>query len=88
SGDREKMRRHTFSGTVFWMAPEVLFSDDYREGYDCKADIWSLGITAMELAQGRPPFSEARPMEVIHKLSKGMVPKLSDSRFSKSFQEM
>ena len=87
SGDRDKMMRHTLTGSLFWMAPEVILCETTR-GYDCKDDIWSLGITTMELAQERPPYSGSQPMKVIVNLAKGTVPKLTDAKFSKSFQEM
>ncbi|KAI8924660.1 kinase-like domain-containing protein, partial [Entophlyctis helioformis] len=75
-------KKNTFVGTPYWMAPEVIL----RSAYNAKADVWSLGITAWELATGLPPHANIHPMRVLFMIPKQAPPQL-DERFSADFRD-
>jgi len=58
-------KHKTVVGSPYWMSPEVIVAQNGANGYDNKADIWSLGITAIEMAEGRPPHYDINPLRVI-----------------------
>jgi len=77
-------RRNTFVGTPYWMAPELI--QEYS--YDGKVDVWSLGITAIELAEMDPPYAEIRPMRVLFKIPTAPPPTLKEKeKWSDTFHD-
>ncbi|XP_017108248.2 serine/threonine-protein kinase 10 isoform X1 [Drosophila bipectinata] len=88
--NKHTMQKHdTFIGTPYWMAPELVLCETFRDNpYDHKVDVWSLGITLIELAQMEPPNSEMSPMRVLLKIQKSEPPKLEQpARWSKEFND-
>ncbi|KAM9348327.1 serine/threonine-protein kinase 10 [Symphorus nematophorus] len=82
-------RRDSFIGTPYWMAPEVVMCETMKDApYDYKADIWSLGITLIELAQIEPPHHELNPMRVLLKIAKSEPPTLEQPhKWSQEFKD-
>lgn len=82
-------KRDTFIGTPYWMAPELVLTETFRDNtYDYKVDIWSLAITLIEFAQMEPPNSEMSPMRVLLKIQKSDPPKLDHpSKWSREFND-
>eukprot|EP00051_Salpingoeca_urceolata_P005131 m.70592 g.70592 ORF g.70592 m.70592 type:complete len:855 (-) comp14077_c0_seq3:55-2619(-) len=76
---KEGQKRDTFIGTPYWMAPEVVICENIRDRpYDSKVDVWSLGITLIELAEMSPPYHDMHPMRVLFKIPKAMPPTLNE----------
>eukprot|EP00063_Salmo_salar_P018367 XP_013993202.1 PREDICTED: misshapen-like kinase 1 isoform X6 [Salmo salar] len=84
--DRTVGRRNTFIGTPYWMAPEVIACDENPDStYDYRSDIWSLGITAIETAEGAPPLCDMHPMRALFLIPRNPPPKLKSKKWSKKF---
>lgn len=79
-----QVRKDTFVGTPFWMAPEIITR---KTGYNEKVDIWSLGITTIELATGSPPYSDHEPMKILFQIPKNPAPLLTGSTYSDYLKE-
>ncbi|KAE8590433.1 hypothetical protein XENTR_v10018065 [Xenopus tropicalis] len=86
---RTLQRRDSFIGTPYWMAPEVVMCETSKDRpYDFKADVWSLGVTLIEMAQIEPPHHELNPMRVLLKIAKSEPPTLAQpSRWSPEFND-
>ncbi|XP_016128725.1 TRAF2 and NCK-interacting protein kinase-like [Sinocyclocheilus grahami] len=85
--DRTVSRRNTFIGTPYWMAPEVIACDENPDAtYDYKSDLWSLGITAIEMAEGAPPLCDMHPMRALFLIPRNPAPRLKSKKWSKKFQ--
>ncbi|XP_054894880.1 TRAF2 and NCK interacting kinase a isoform X6 [Poeciliopsis prolifica] len=85
--DRTVGKRNTFIGTPYWMAPEVIACDENPEAtYDCKSDLWSLGITAIEMAEGAPPLCDMHPMRALFLIPRNPAPRLKSKKWSRKFQ--
>ncbi|XP_029367600.1 misshapen-like kinase 1 isoform X4 [Echeneis naucrates] len=84
--DRTIGRRNTFIGTPYWMAPEVIACDENPDAtYDYRSDLWSLGITALEMAEGAPPLCDMHPMRALFLIPRNPPPKLKSKKWSKRF---
>jgi serine/threonine protein kinase len=86
--DRTVGRRNTFIGTPYWMAPEVIACDENPEAtYDSRSDLWSLGITSMEMAEGHPPLCDMHPMRALFLIPRNAPPRLKKSKkWTKKFE--
>ncbi|KPM03233.1 misshapen-like protein kinase 1-like protein [Sarcoptes scabiei] len=86
--DRTIGRRNTFIGTPYWMAPEVIACDENPEAtYDNRSDLWSLGITAIEMAENTPPLCDLHPMRALFLIPRNPPPRLKSKKWSQKFQK-
>ncbi|XP_052566248.1 serine/threonine-protein kinase mig-15 isoform X11 [Culex pipiens pallens] len=84
--DKTIGRRNTFIGTPYWMAPEVIACDENRDAtYDNRSDLWSLGITALEMAESQPPLCDLHPMRALFLIPRNPPPRLKSKKWSKKF---
>ncbi|XP_076336969.1 serine/threonine-protein kinase mig-15-like isoform X11 [Tachypleus tridentatus] len=84
--DRTIGRRNTFIGTPYWMAPEVIACDENPDAtYDNRSDLWSLGITALEMGEAQPPLCDMHPMRALFLIPRNPPPRLKSKKWSKKF---
>lgn len=84
--DRTIGRRNTFIGTPYWMAPEVIACDENPDAtYDNRSDLWSLGITALEMAESQPPLCDLHPMRALFLIPRNPPPRLKSKKWNKKF---
>jgi len=85
--DRTIGRRNTFIGTPYWMAPEVIACDENPDAtYDNRSDLWSLGITAIEMAEAQPPLCDMHPMRALFLIPRNPPPRLKSRKWSSKFK--
>lgn len=78
----EQQKRTSVVGTPYWMAPELIRGQEY----DGKVDVWSMAITALEMADGEPPFMGTEPLRAMLAITTSPPPTLKQpGRFSRSF---
>eukprot|EP01129_Flabellula_baltica_P013011 TRINITY_DN5975_c0_g1_i2.p1 TRINITY_DN5975_c0_g1~~TRINITY_DN5975_c0_g1_i2.p1 ORF type:complete len:316 (-),score=65.57 TRINITY_DN5975_c0_g1_i2:5-952(-) len=78
---QNRSERNTTIGTPYWEAPEVITG----EGYNQKADIWSLGIMAIEMAQGEPPYMDLAPLTALRSIIIDGIPPLYEDTWTQDF---
>ncbi|XP_065333518.1 serine/threonine-protein kinase mig-15 isoform X7 [Cloeon dipterum] len=84
--DRTIGRRNTFIGTPYWMAPEVIACEENSDAtYDNRSDLWSLGITALEMAESQPPLCDLHPMRALFLIPRNPPPRLRSKKWPKKF---
>ncbi|XP_059809296.1 serine/threonine-protein kinase TAO2-like isoform X2 [Hypanus sabinus] len=76
---------NSFVGTPYWMAPEVILAMDEGQ-YDGKVDVWSLGITCIELAEKKPPLFNMNAMSALYHIAQSQAPRLQSDHWSAPFQ--
>lgn len=80
-----KCPANSFVGTPYWMAPEVILAMDEGQ-YDGKVDVWSLGITCIELAERKPPYFNMNAMSALYHIAQNDTPTLQSNDWSDVFK--
>ena len=79
----QSLKRHSFVGSPYWMAPEIVSQSQY----DFKADIWSLGITVIEMATQNPPHANLDPMRAVSLILQSTLPPRLEGDFSRPLKD-